>query len=328
MDSITKRKLNNDEISLLALRAFGEKIQIKAIKELEDGWFNAIYQITFGDGKEVVLKVSPNPDIEVLAYEERIMETEVKVMKLLREEYSMPVPEIYFYDSSRKIINNEFYFMEKIEGSPYNQIKEELSEEIRNKIGIQIGELNKRINNIKNDSFGNIVIEDRRSSSWKIAFLNMVELLLKDGEKAEVKLPRSYDYIKKLFQHNAEVLASVKVAKLVHWDLHDGNIFVNKETNEVSGIIDFERAFWGDPLIEFYFGDFCGKDSFIEGYGINLLQEESSLPRRILYNIYLGLVMVIECKYRRVEDPQHLEWTYSNLEKEIIRLEKEKGLPT
>ena len=108
----------------------------------------------------------------------------------------------------------------------------------------------------------------------------------------------------------------------MHWDLHDGNIFVNKETNEISGIIDFERAFWGDPLIEFYFGDFCEKDSFIEGYGINLFKEESSLSRRILYNIYLGLIMVIECKYRRVEDPEHLKWTHSNLEKEIIRLEK------
>ena len=322
MDSLTKRKLTSDEIGILSVNAFGENTIIKAVKELEDGWFNAIYLITFEDGKEVVLKVSPNSDIKVLAYEERIMEIEVKVMKLLRKEYSLPIPEIYHYDSSRKIIDNEFYFMEKVEGVPYNQVKEELSDEIRRKIEIQLGRLNRKINDVKNDSFGNIVIENRRSRSWKETFLSMVELLLKDGEEAEVKLPRSYSYTKELFENNAVEFEVVKEPRLVHWDLHDGNIFINRTTHEISGIIDFERAFWGDPLIEFYFGEFCEKQNFLEGYGENLLMQENALIRRMLYNIYLGLIMVIECKYRKVEDPGHLGWTYQNLENEIVKLEK------
>ena len=323
MDSITKRKLSNEEIGILAVHAFGEKSQIKAVSELEDGWFNAIYLVTLNNGKEVVLKVSPNSDLKVLTYEERIMETEVKIMRLLKQEYFLPIPEIYYYDSSRKIIDNEFYFMEKVVGVPYNQVKEELSPESRKKIEVQLGSLNRKINDVKNHSFGNIVIENRRSKSWQDTFLNIVESLLKDGEEAEVKLPRSYSYIKELFENNAAVLSVVKEPSLVHWDLHDGNIFINRDTNEVTGIIDFERAFWGDPLIEFYFGDFCEKHNFLEGYGINLLEQDNSKIRRILYDIYLGLIMVIECKYRKIEEPGHLNWTYTNLEQQIVKLETE-----
>lgn len=322
MDSITKRKLKTEEILLLLRKAFGDKSEINSINELEDGWFNAIYLINLKNGEDVVLKVSPSSDVKILAYEERIMETEVKVMKLLQENYGLPVPKIYYYDNSKEIIDSEFYFMEKVEGIPYNQIKEELAMENRKKIEIQIGSLNKKINEIKNDEFGNFVLQDRRSKSWKEAFLDMVGLLLKDGQHIQVKLPRSYEYIMDLFKSNESAFDSVKEACLVHWDLHDGNIFVDKEKCEVTGIIDFERAFWGDPLIEFYFGEFTDKDSFIEGYGVDIRLEDTGLLRRILYNIYLDLIMVIECKYRKVEDLNHINWTVSALEKDIQILEK------
>ena len=49
-------------------------------------------------------------------------------------------------------------------------------------------------------------------------------------------------------------LDEVQSPRLVHWDLWDGNVFVDPATAQITGISDFERSLWGDPLMEVNFG--------------------------------------------------------------------------
>ena len=79
------------------------------------------------------------------------------------------------------------------------------------------------------------------------------------------------------------------------------------ENKKISGIIDFERALWADPLMEYYFSDFMNNKDFCAGYGINLNElDENSKIRRKLYNLYLYLVLKIECYYSNYIDlPQN-----------------------
>ena len=317
MESITKTPLNKEKIESLVKNAFGNKVNVITISELEDGWFNAIYLVALDDNREVVLKVAPSPEIKVLRYEKNIMNAEVEVMKLLKSSTKIPVPEIYYYDTSKNIINNEYYFMEKIQGQPYSKIKENLPECHKESIEIELGRYNRQINDIKNDRFGNVGQMEKMNFKWSETFFNLVKDILLDGQEYEVKLPFDYDYIEALFLEKTQVLDLVTEPSLVHWDLHDGNVFVDESTYKITGIIDFERAFWGDPLIEVYFGDFFNKKYFTKGYGIELITTKEAECRRILYNIYLYLIMVIECKYRHVENQGHIKWTYEMLESEI-----------
>jgi aminoglycoside phosphotransferase (APT) family kinase protein len=50
------------------------------------------------------------------------MNTEVKVMQLLREYTDLPIPEVYYYDKSRTLIDSKYYFMEKIQGEAYSKV--------------------------------------------------------------------------------------------------------------------------------------------------------------------------------------------------------------
>ena len=52
------------------------------------------------------------------------------------------------------------------------------------------------------------------------------------------------------------VLNEIETPDLVHWDMHNGNIFVDPATLASDRRIDFERALWGDPLMECNFGAF------------------------------------------------------------------------
>jgi hypothetical protein len=56
-----------------------------AVTELTEGWFSAVHTIRLSDGREVILKIAPPEDVEVLTYEKHIMPTEAASMRLVRE---------------------------------------------------------------------------------------------------------------------------------------------------------------------------------------------------------------------------------------------------
>ncbi len=107
-------------------------------------------------------------------------------------------------------------------------------------------------------------------------------------------------------------LQGVREARLIHWDLWDGNLFV--EDRKITGIIDFERALWGDPLMEYYFSHFARTSSFEEGYGLSICTD-SQRARRSLYDLYFDLVVYIECFYRQYENREHIRWATENLKR-------------
>ena len=59
---------------------------------------------------------------------------------------------------------------------------------------------------------------------------------------------------------HAAVLADVARPALVHTDLWAGNLFVDPGTGALVGVIDPERAFWGDPLADLVGVDPMGRE--------------------------------------------------------------------
>ena len=119
-----------------------------------------------------------------------------------------------------------------------------------------------------------------------------------DAVDAEVELPLGVDELAALVDRRAGCLDEVDTAHLVHWDLWDPNVFVDADTLEVVGLVDFERVLWGDPLME---AQFLGKredDSVSGAYGTPLFSAPHAADRRRLYDLYLALVMTVECAYR------------------------------
>ncbi|WP_127530497.1 phosphotransferase family protein [Paenibacillus kobensis] len=318
MESTTKKKLSDAVIRQLAAKAFGSDISVIGCTELSDGWFNTAYSIDLSDGRGTVLKVSPPEDVRTLRYERNLMEAEVQTMRLIAEAGGVPIPKLQGYDSSRELIDCEYFFQERITGRTLNHIKEQLSDQEKAAIDRELGIFNSKINQITGESYGYVALPSSRRGSWKDSFGLMIEWLLQDGLDASVELPIPYEQFNDLMSPHLPALDAVQAPKLVFWDLWDGNVFVNE--GRVSGIIDTERAFWGDPLMEHYFSHFACSEAFLAGYGV----ERPSLnpqtnSRRLLYDLHLALVMRIESTYRDYNE-DHTNWTTNILIERIEAL--------
>jgi hypothetical protein len=83
----------------------------------------------------------------------------------------------------------------------------------------------------------------------------------------------------------------------------EGNIFV--ENGEMCGVIDWERAMWGDPLMDDRFRSHNRPAAFLEGFGQTAFTPEE-LRRIAWYDLFLYLTMFTESFYREYQSPDGL----------------------
>ena len=308
MKSITKTPVSFEQLNEMTKSSL--KSEIKAYTELTDGWFNAAYKIETESGIKSVLKIAPPKEILVMDYEKDIMSTEVEVMRRLYKNTDIPVPEIFSYDTSGKIIPQEYFFMQELEGRPYNYVKEETNDEYKKAVEESLGTYCRSMHSTTADKFGFYAQCHKKYDSWYECFLSIIETLLKNGEHFNVDIGIPYEKVIDEVKNVKEVLDCVKTPRLVHWDLWEGNYFVHE--GRITGIIDFERALWGDNLMEcIFFAE--GGENFIKGYGLKEEDLKYYGVRTGLYGYYLSLLMVIECPYRQFEGDDG--WKMDNLSK-------------
>ncbi|RXZ72558.1 phosphotransferase family protein [Agromyces albus] len=323
MESVTKNRQSSQVLSAMVARAYGPE-SVPAgdswYSELGDGWFNIAYRITLRDGRDVVLKVAPPADVEVMTYERDAMRTELKTIELLRQLGDIPVPRVDYADVSREVCDADYFFMEHIDAENLAARMSELPpDEVRSHM-VELGAMNRRINTIVGPAFGSITGPDH--STWDSAFLQMVDELLADGERRSVDLGATSDSIRQLIIGNIDSLREVTVPRLVEWDLWPGNVLISG--GRIRAVIDHERAFFGDPLIEVGFAGtqsahFGDSDAFMEGYGHPELST-TEVTRRKLYQIHLCLILTIETAYREYGDPNHYEWARRQLAESLAAL--------
>ena len=300
MESKTKNTKTRPQIEAMAARAFGGMTLADseaAVRELKEGWFNAAYTIQLADGREVILKIAPPKDAEVLLYEKNIMATEVAAMRLVRQNPAIPVPEIYFFDDAHDLCDSDYFFMEKIAGDNLEHVKASLPPETQASLELHIGAIIREINGFTGTYFGYEGNPDLRATSWKEAFITIVESVLEDGARKNVVYDYGYDEIRATVLKHAPALEEITTPCLVHWDAWDPNFFVKE--GKIAGIIDFERALWAEPLMEAQFRPLFGDGitNSMRGYGktsFTVAEEQ----RCRLYSLHLALVMNTECYYR------------------------------
>lgn len=290
----------------MAERAFGRTTLADgedAVRELKEGWFNAAYHVRLSDGREVIVKIAPPKNAEVLAYENNIMATEVAAMRLVRANPAIPVPEIYYFDTAREVCDAEYFFMEKLTGDNYEHVKASLPPAMQAQIDQQIGVIIREINRFTGPYFGYDGNRDLRGTTWKEAFIKIVDAVLEDGARKQADFGFPIDDIRGAVLKHASSLEAVTTPRLVHWDAWNLNFFV--KDGQVTGILDFERALWADPLMEAQFRAlaFGGVSESMRGYGMTTFTHEEE-ERCHLYTLHLALVMKTECYYRQYDSDE------------------------
>ncbi len=292
---------------------------LAAFFELNDGCFNSAYRLDLSNGSVRVLKAAPPDQIRLMRYEQNIMKAEVTALELVRRNPGMPVPQVYVYDTSRAMLDVDFFIMDFIFGASLHSIRSSLPEEVQAAVTRESARYLQQMNSLHGRSFGYLASPDQ-FPDWTTCFDHMLTDVLEDGQDMGIILPLDYTEILDLARSHFRCLQDVTTPCLVHWDLWDGNIFIDPDTRQITGIIDFERALWGDPLMEVGFGAFGENPHFRAGYGEDLLAAPGAALRRTLYNLYLYLIMIIECTYRQYETNDQETWARSMLGAELEKL--------
>jgi fructosamine-3-kinase len=151
--------------------------------------------------------------------------------------------------------------------------------------------------------------------TWSEAFAVMWNKLLDDvvacggytTEEADA-MRRLFDVYRPHFEHEAP-------ASLLHMDVWSQNILVDR-SGRVTGLVDLDRALWGDPEIEYAVLDYCGisEPAFWRGYGRD---RDTSFPAQIrarfylLYEVQKYIVIRI---WRRNDPDQALQYKRQSFE--------------
>jgi fructosamine-3-kinase len=313
MHNLSKTPLQRDAAQEITKYWFGSQKVIASITELKDGYFNAAYAIQLTDGFRFVLKIAPMPTVKNLRYERDIMVAEVEAMRLVKHHTDIPIPDIFFFDNEAKILPSPYFAMEFINGEPLHKLRTILTSDEQSNTDQTIGKYLRQMNGLHGNQFGCFAHPEDSGISWAITFEKLLTSVLEDGEDANIGLPFSKDEYLALYHKHKSCMDEIVKPALVHWDLWDGNIFIDPHSHKINGIIDFERCLWADPLME---ANFCGpwlKPEFLIGYGWLQPFTPTQEKRRTLYNIYLFLIMVIECTYRNYPTKDQENWARENL---------------
>ncbi|MEU4162884.1 aminoglycoside phosphotransferase family protein [Actinoplanes sp. NPDC026670] len=322
MESITKNRQPLDVLRAMISRAYGPE-QVPDgddwVQELGHGWFNVAYRIRLRDGGEVVLKIAPPPHVGVMTYEHGAMDIELASLRLITERTSVPVPRVDHADHSRELCDADWFAMPYIDADNLGIVKENLPAAELDAYNEALGAANRELNSIRGDAFGPLA--GPADPTWRACFTRMIGDVLADGERRPVDLGYPYALLREVIDANLACLDEVTEPRFVEWDLWDSNVMVRD--GKIVAIIDHERAFYGDPLME---AGFTGLDlpafgdprSFMRGYGHPALTSTERARRR-LYTLYLVLIMIIETDYRGHTDTSQYDWARERL-REVMAL--------
>lgn len=316
MESLTKNRQNKDTITRMVEKFFGS-LEVRSYKELTEGYFNVAYEVELNDGSKTILKIAPSKDVRIMTYENNIMSSEVQAMRMAGQDGHISVPQIYGYDDSCTVCESPYFFMEKLKGKSLNTIKKSLSQQQIENIYSETGKIIRLVNGIPCPCFGYPGQPEYQGTEWYPVFCKMIKAGLGDAKQGNVDLKIPISELLDHLERDRVVFEEVKEPRLVHWDCWDGNIFV--EDGNLTGIIDWERCLWADPLMEVGFRTYSPNPAFQKGYGMEVLDARQQ-RRALWYDIYLMILVALECEYRRYETMDTYEQSTDILTKQFEKL--------
>ena len=310
MESRTKSKVSQGMILLICQMHFGKDIQHIRIEELMDGYFNASYKVELPQiGLNVLLKVGPDFDADVMAYEVDMMKGEVKNYRHAASIPGLPVPKMIVEQMDHTVLGYRYFITEFLDGIPLSKV-DDITTQQRREINKTLAGYLGKLHNKKGDAFGYPALHLHDPNvSYDVVYRSFLRMVFSDVQKKAVELPITESDFWGIVEPYISVLEEVKTPVLVHFDLWDGNIFVAPEdVTKIMGIIDWERGFYGDPIADLvslaFNTDFSQAEYFFEIYNNianeKIIFDDKAKIRLLLHRIYLYLLMTVECAYRDI----------------------------
>ena len=253
-------------------------------ERIPTGKFNTSFYV-HSDGEDLVLRIAPPRDAVFLFYERDMMRQEPGIHERVREQTDAPVAKIIAYDDSLSLIDRDYILMERLPGAPLT----EMPGVDFNGVLRQVGRLLAQVHRLTADHHGYIGAHRpmEPQTDWVSAFHVMWNKLLDDIISVGHYDADEADLLRTLLDRHIEHFQRPVQASLLHMDIWHQNLLVDAGGN-LTGIVDWDRALWGDPEIEYAVLDYCGvsEPAFWEGYGAERDTSHPARVRNVFYMLY------------------------------------------
>lgn len=285
------------------------------LRPLSGGTYNTVEELLLTDGRRYVLKVPPASTVPGLTYEGDLLVSEAEFYRAAAKA-DVRAPQV--------VVMGGHLLMTACPGDPWNG---SLTDTERTVLRTELGRQVARLHTMTGPGFGYPSgALGPLAPDWRTAFTGMLDAVLDDARRYGARLPRPADDVARTLRAGYDALDEVTVPCLVHFDLWQGNILVDRASGEarIGGLIDGERMFWGDPLADFVslalLGDIRTDEAFLAGYREAGGRADFDVPARLrlaLYRSYLYLIMLTETVPRAVDAAQD-RWVQETVAPELV----------
>jgi aminoglycoside phosphotransferase (APT) family kinase protein len=258
--------------------------RITGFSPITTGKFNTSHYVHTHE-KDYVLRIAPDPHETFVFYEKNMMKQEPGLHRIIRENTDVPVARIYTFDESHTDIPRDFLLMERLPGEPVSQSPVADTDRVLYEVGQALA----RVHAITAQQYGYLGPHRPMppQDTWVDAFALMWDRMIGDIEALGYYSPREAQALRRFFEDHRSLFDRDVPARLLHMDVWAQNILVDAHGG-LSGLVDWDRALWGDPEIEFAVLDYCGISTppFWEGYGTPRDESHDARIRTFFYLLY------------------------------------------
>jgi fructosamine-3-kinase len=222
------------------------------------------------------------------------MRQEPQLHALVRAHTSIPVAAIVAHDFSRTRLDRDYLLLTALPGVPLSEappLPPAQLDGVLRQVGRYLRELHALTapTCLGVEAYGYLGAHRpmEPQPTWAAAFGVMWNRLLDDVVASGCYTASEAQALRDLLVHHRAHFDRPVASCLLHMDVWSQNILVDAG-GTVTGLVDFDRALWGDVEIEFAVLDYCAisAPAFWAGYGRPRDTSPSALIRRQFYLLY------------------------------------------
>jgi aminoglycoside phosphotransferase (APT) family kinase protein len=223
-------------------------MRVVSARELSGGTFNTTFLITFDD-QQVILRIAPPPTADLLWDEQWLMRREQQIQPFFAALAPL-MPRTLMADFTHQLIDRDYLFQTYLAGERWDEIAERFTPDEQLRLWEQFGSITKTIHSTIGTTFGG-PYPAREFPVWSQTILYRLENALQAMTDAQLDVTDLRSALAIVRSQTAR-LDVIHQPRLMHGDLWLFNILVTREVNgpTITGILDADRAWWGDPLAD------------------------------------------------------------------------------
>jgi aminoglycoside phosphotransferase (APT) family kinase protein len=272
----------------MSQRAFGQDTAVISARELIGGLYNSTYLVEIKEKGHVILRVAPKAD-QQSRVEWRLMRNEYAATPYFAPLAHM-IPRILFADWTGELTCRDYMFQTRLDGLTGIEGLTLHPPATWGAYYRQLGAITAEVHKIKGERFG--PVRSRGFTKWSDSvFATLADII---ADMIEFNLDASD--VRRAFAAinvNSDLLDEITEPRLLHGDLWTSNVLLAEDGPEprIVGLIDHDRACWGDPAADWGFYVLANKPAetraaFLSTYGqieVNDVTQWRSTVYRVLH---------------------------------------------